>query len=157
MIRDFDPSGDSSALRECFIELQDYERQLDPGKPEGSAVAQAYLNRMFDRCREWDGRVFVAEVAGQAVGFACVWARVRPDEPDENPSEYAFVSDLVVRTTYRRRGIGRQLLSAAEGYARARGARTLRIGVLARNTSARRLYESAGFEAYEVELAKQLG
>jgi ribosomal protein S18 acetylase RimI-like enzyme len=157
MIRDFDASRDGTALRECFIELQDYERQLDPGKPEGSTVADAYLNRAFARCREWDGRVFVAEVAGQVLGFVCVWARVRPDEPDENPAEYAFVSDLVVRTTYRRRGIGGRLLSAAKGYARARGARVLRIGVLARNAAARRLYESAGFEQYEVELAKHLG
>jgi ribosomal protein S18 acetylase RimI-like enzyme len=157
IIREFDHSRDSTALRECFTELQNYERQLDPGKPEGSTIAEAYLNRMFARCREWEGRVFVAEVADQVVGFVCVWARVQPDEPDDNPAEYAFVSDLVVRTTYRRRGIGSQLLSAAEYYARARGARSLRIGVLGRNAAARRLYGAAGFEEYEVELAKQLG
>jgi ribosomal protein S18 acetylase RimI-like enzyme len=157
IIRDFDHSRDRPALRDCFIELQNYERQLDPGKPEGSTIAEAYLNWMFARCREWEGRVFVAEVAGQVVGFSCVWARVRPDEPGENPAEYAYVSDLVVRTTYQRRGIGSQLLSAAEGYARARGARSLRIGVLARNSAARRLYGAAGFEEYEVELAKHLG
>jgi GNAT superfamily N-acetyltransferase len=157
IIRDFDPSRDGTALRDCFIELQNFERRLDPGMPEGSTIADAYLNRMFARCRAWDGRVFVAEVAGQVVGFACVWARVQPDEPDENPAEYAFVSDLVVGTAYRRRGIGGQLLSAAEGYARARGAGSLRIRVLARNAAARRLYVSAGFAEYEVELAKQLG
>jgi ribosomal protein S18 acetylase RimI-like enzyme len=67
------------------------------------------------------------------------------------------VSDLVVGTAYRRRGIGSRLLSAAEGYARARGARSLRIEVLARNAAARRLYASAGYEEYEVELAKPLG
>jgi ribosomal protein S18 acetylase RimI-like enzyme len=157
IIRDFDHSRDSTALRDWFVELQNYERQFDPGKPEGSTIAEAYLNRMWARCRQWGGQVFVAEVAGQVVGFACVWARVKPDEPDDDPSEYAFVSDLVVGSTYRRRGIGSQLLSAAECYARARGARSLRIAVLAHNVAARRLYTSAGFEEYEVELAKQLG
>jgi ribosomal protein S18 acetylase RimI-like enzyme len=157
IIRDFDPSRDGTALRACFIELQNYERQLDPGKPEGSTIADAYLDRMFARCRKWEGRVFVADLAGQVVGFACVWAQVQPDEPDESPEEYGFVSDLVVRTTYRRRGIGSRLLSAAEGYARVRGARSLRIGVLARNAAARRLFGSAGFEEYEVELTKPLG
>ena len=154
---DFDPPRDDTSLRDCFIELQNHERRLNPGQPEGSTIVEAYLNRMFARCREWDGQVFVAEVAGKMIGFVCVWARVKPDEPDENPSEYAFVSDLVVGPTYRRRGIGRQLLSAAECYARARGAISLRIGVLAHNNAARRLYGSAGFEEYEVELAKQLG
>jgi len=156
IIRDFDHSRDRTALRDCFVELQNYERQFEPGKPEGSTIAEAYLDRMLARCRQWDGQVFVAEVAGQLVGFACVWARVKPDEPDDDPSEYAFVSDLVVRSTCRRRGIGKELLSAAEGHARAHGARTLRLGVLAGNAAARRLYASAGFEEYEVELAKPL-
>jgi ribosomal protein S18 acetylase RimI-like enzyme len=157
IIREFDESRDGTALRDCFIELQNCERQLDPGKPEGSTIADAYLNRMLARCREWDGRVFVAEVAGQVAGFVCVWARVQPDEPDDDPTQYAYVSDLVVGGAYRRRGIGSRLLSAAEDYARMRGAASLRIGVLARNAAARHLYESAGFEEHEVELAKRLG
>jgi ribosomal protein S18 acetylase RimI-like enzyme len=157
IIREFDRARDRTALRELFIELQNSERQLDPGMPEGSTVATAYLKRMLARCRHWDGRVFVAEVAGEVVGFACVWARVEPDEPDEDPAEYAVVSDLVVRTTCRRRGIGGRLLSAAEGYARTRGAGSLRIGVLAHNAPARRLYASAGFQEYGVELVKRLG
>jgi ribosomal protein S18 acetylase RimI-like enzyme len=157
IIREFDDWRDGPALRECFIILQNCECDLDPGKPEGSTIAEAYLNRMFARRREWDGQVFVAEIAGQVVGFVCVWACVQPDEPDDDPTQYAYVSDLVVGPTYRRRGIGRRLLSAAEGYARARGATSLCIGVLARNAAARRLYESAGFEEYDVELAKRLG
>jgi ribosomal protein S18 acetylase RimI-like enzyme len=156
-IRDFDRLRDSDALRDCFIELQNYERELDPAKPEGSIIVDTYLDRMFARCREWDGRVFIAELTGQVIGFVCVWARVPPDEPDDSPVEYAFISDLLVRATYRRCGIGRQLLSAAGEYARSRGAGFLRIGVSARNVAAKRLYESAGFQDYEVELAKQLG
>jgi len=156
IIRDFNYSHDTSALRDCFIELQNSERQLDPGKPEGSTIVETYLSWMFAHCREWDGRVFVAEVAGQVIGFVCVWARVPPDEPDENPAEYALVSDLVVSAAYRRRGIGSQLLSAAEGFARAQGALSLRIGVSAGNAAARRLYESVGFQEYRVELAKRL-
>jgi ribosomal protein S18 acetylase RimI-like enzyme len=156
IIREFDPSRDNGTLRECFIELQNVERRFDPGKPEGSAVVDAYLDRMLARCRQWDGRVFVAELADQLIGFICVWARVLPDEPDDSPAEYAFVSDLIVRSTHRRQGIGSQLLSAAEGYARARKARCLRIGVSAGNVAAKSLYESAGFQEYEVELAKQL-
>ena len=155
-IRDFDHSRDSAGLRECFIELQNDERRLDPGKPDGTTIAQAYLERMFARCRQWDGRVFVAEDADTLVGFVCVWARVPPDEPDDNPALYAHVSDLVVRAAYRRRGIGRQLLSAAETYARSRGANSFRIGVSARNAAAKNLYESIGFKEYKIELAKQL-
>jgi ribosomal protein S18 acetylase RimI-like enzyme len=155
-IRDYAADRDSPRLRDCLIELQNSERELEPGKPEGSTIAGEYLDRMFARCRKWDGKVFVADAAGQVVGFVCVWARVPPHEPDDDPSEYAFVSDLVVLPGHRRRGVGRELLTMAERYARSRGARLLRIGVLARNKAARHLYGSAGFSDYEVEMEKPL-
>jgi ribosomal protein S18 acetylase RimI-like enzyme len=155
-IREFDYSRDSAALRDCFIELQNSERQLNPGKPEGSTMVEAYLSWMFAHCREWNGRVFVAEVAGQVIGFVCIWGRVPPNEPDEDPAEYALVSDLVVSAAHRRRGIGSQLLSAAERFARAQGAPSLRIGLSAGNTAARSLYELVGFQEHRIELAKRL-
>jgi ribosomal protein S18 acetylase RimI-like enzyme len=155
-LRDYVADRDSARLRYCLIELQNSERELEPGKPEGSTIADEYLERMFDRCRKWDGKVFVADVSGQVVGFVCVWAKIPPEEPDDDPSEYAFVSDLVVLSGHRRRGVGRELLAMAERYARSRGARSLRIGVLARNKTARHLYGSAGFSDYKVEMEKPL-
>lgn len=155
-IRDYDHKRDRIGLRDCFIELQNYERQFSPGMPDGSAIADAYLDLMFARCEKWEGKVSVAESAGEVVGFVCVWARFKSEEPDDDPSGYAFVSDLVVNPGCRRRGIGRDLLSAAERYARTRGAHCLRLRVLADNTDARHFYESTGFTDYEVELAKQL-
>lgn len=156
VIREFNYSHDTAALRDCVIELQNHQRQLDPGKPEGSTIAVVYLNWMFARCRDWEGRIFVAEVASEVVGFACVWAKVQPNEPDENPAAYALVSDLVVRMPYRRRGIGKQLLRAAESFVRERGAESLRIGVSAQNVAAKRLYESVGFTDYKLELVMLL-
>jgi ribosomal protein S18 acetylase RimI-like enzyme len=156
VIREYNDSRDTNALRDCFAELQNNERQFDPGKPEGSTIAAAYLDRMFARCHDWDGRVFVAEVTGQVVGFVCVWAKVPPEEPDESPAEYAFVSDLVVSKLYRRRGIGKQLLSAVESFARSRGSCSIRIEVSSHNVSARSRYNSLGFEEYKIELLKRL-
>jgi hypothetical protein len=52
IVRDFDPSRDSTALRDCFIELQNYERQVDPNKPEGSTIAEAYLTAAACRLSE---------------------------------------------------------------------------------------------------------
>jgi len=66
------------------------------------------------------------------------------------------VSDLMVRTAHRRRGIGRALLDAAEAYARAAGAAVLRINVLARNDGAAALYGRAGFADRLHQLSKRL-
>jgi ribosomal protein S18 acetylase RimI-like enzyme len=155
-VRELDSSRDGQRLRELMIALQNHERRSDPAKPEGSSIVQSYLARMLARCDKWDGKVFVAEEAGQVVGFVCVWARVPVEEPDEDPSEYAFVSDLVVEEAHRRRGLGRELLSAAEKYARARGARRIRLDVMARNSDARGFYQSMGYLENEIELEKAL-
>ena len=155
MIRDYDPARDRAAVRACFAELQDVERGLEPAMPSGDAVADAYLDFMLARCAEWDGAVMVAEEDGAVVGFICVWARVPPDDPSEVRFS-AHVSDLVVLPRFRRRGVGRALLARGEAYARERGAERLRIGVLARNQGARRLYLDSGFREVFVLLTKAL-
>jgi ribosomal protein S18 acetylase RimI-like enzyme len=155
-IRDYDPGRDADALRACFVELQEYERRLDPTAPPGEQVADSYLVRMWERCASWAGRVFVAASDAELVGFATVWSRVPPQEPDDPPLAYAYVSDLVVLPAWRGRGVGRALLARAEAFAREQGAPWLGIGVMAENDGARRLYERLGFAAFHVEMKKPL-
>lgn len=155
-IREFDPSRDHGAVRTCFIELHEFERGLDPRMLPGDGIADAYLDLMFRRCREFDGDVLVAEIAGEVIGFVTVWKRFRSSEPDDDPRPYGFVSDLVVRAPQRGRGFGRALLREAEARARAAGARWLRLSVKAGNTGALALYASEGFEQSELDLEKAL-
>jgi ribosomal protein S18 acetylase RimI-like enzyme len=152
LIRPFDLDRDLSAVRECFVELQDLERGIDPRVPAGSEIAEEYLDLMFDRCRRYAGRVLVAEVAG----FVTVHARFRSEEPDDGPMEFALVSDLAVLAASRRRGIGRKLLEAAEAYAHGHGARWLRLSMKTGNEPATALYAKAGFRELEVHLEKAL-
>ncbi|HEV2864044.1 MAG TPA: GNAT family N-acetyltransferase [Pyrinomonadaceae bacterium] len=147
---------DAPDLEACFVELQEFERRLDPLLVEGRFVARRYLEYLFARCAETGGAVFVAEEDGRAVGFVSVWARVRARLIEEREYEYAYVSDLVVLHAYRGRGLGRALLRRAEEHARAAGAKILRIGVLAKNDPARRLYSASGFEDRVVEMTKPL-
>ncbi len=156
LIREYQPSTDAHPLRACFVELQEHERGIEASLLPGEEIADGYLDRMFSRCAALDGRVFVAEVEGGLCGFVCVWGKVSPEELDEDPRPYAYVSDLVVSAPHRRRGIGRQLLDHAEAYARTVGAGRLRIGVLAGNADAWRLYRACGFEDYLVQLRKGL-
>jgi ribosomal protein S18 acetylase RimI-like enzyme len=156
IIRGFDPARDQEALRAGCVTLQDYERAIDPRMPPGEEIADAYLELMLARCREFDGAVLVAEQEGAVVGFVTIWSRYRSTEPDDDPSEYGFISDLVVSAKHRGDGIGRALLRAAEDRARQAGARALRLSVKAGNEIARTLYAAEGFEPFEVYLEKEL-
>jgi ribosomal protein S18 acetylase RimI-like enzyme len=155
-IRNFESKRDLVAVRRCFVELQDFERSLDSRVPAGEQIADAYLNLMFERCREFDGAVLVAEEDGSVVGFVTVWTRYRSPEPDDDPSEHGFISDLVVLASHRGQRTGRALLRAAEAQALQSGARSLRLSVKAGNVAARSLYAEEGFHESEILLEKEL-
>jgi len=78
-IREYRPDQDAAALRACFVELQNFERGLEPALPEGETVADAYLAWMLTRSKEWNGKVFVVDSDGEVVGFVSVWATVPQD------------------------------------------------------------------------------
>ena len=119
-------------------------------------MADAYLAFLLDRCERCSGKVFVAEVDDSVVGFVSVLAKVLPEEPDEDQAEYAYIADLVVLPSYRQQGLGRTLLQRAEAFARGRGAKILRVGVLEKNRLASDLYHKVGFADYHVQLIKRL-
>jgi len=124
--------------------------------PPGSEIVDDYAPYMLDRCIECDGTVLVAEVDGEVAGFVTILTRVESEEIVEGEIEYGLVSDLVVTSKFRRQGLGRKLLEAAESYARANEVRWLRIGVLAENDSANALYDSLNFKKLYVDREKDL-
>jgi len=136
---------DATAVRRCLVELQEFERAIDPRLRPGEAMADGYWDNIHVRCAEAHGRVFVADQVGTVVGFVAVLAAEPFTELSEPPGTYALVTDIVVLPSQRCRGIGAQLLSHAEAFVRAAGATELRIGVLAGNAAARSLYRGAGF------------
>ena len=149
-------SEDGRQVEECFIELQEFERRIEPRRAEGKSVAKKYLQHMFDKCAQTEGQVFVLEVNDKVVGFVSVWAKVKVNGLVNEEAEVAYISDLIVGAAYRGQGWGRALLQRAEDYALAKGATMLGIGVLAENTQARRLYNDFGFRENQVELLKPL-
>jgi GNAT superfamily N-acetyltransferase len=155
VIREWSPGRERATLRPLVVVLQDFERGLEPTLPGGEAMADAYLTFLVERCARFAGRMFVAEEAGGAAGFVCVLTRVPPDGPDDAIEEYAYVSDLVVCPEHRGQGLGRRLLARAEAAARESGARSLQIGVLARNRVAHELYRRMGFGDFQVRLVKR--
>ncbi len=124
--------------------------------PSGAEIVDDYIPQMLDRCTQCDGRVFVAELNEEVAGFATILPKVASEEIEDGDIEYGLVSDLVVARKYRKRGIGRMLLKAAETYAKSNEVRWLRIGVLAKNDFVDGLYDSMGFKRLYIEREKEL-
>jgi len=155
-IRPYDPARDRDAVLTCIVELQEFERALEPSLPQGDKMADAYLETIFERVAKQTGRIFVAEVGHAVVGFIVILGRVSPEASDEEQTVHAYISDLVVLPTHRSRGLGHQLLDAAERFARGLGTKRLDISVLSKNPAAARLYRDFGFQDFRIQLAKRL-
>src|SRR5919199_631150 len=80
------------------------------------------------------------------LGFPrAVWATTLLSYPrySSKPAE-AYIERLVVSPSFRRQGMARRLLTAAEGLARDRGKHTVGLNVTGENLGALPLYEAAG-------------
>jgi len=92
----------------------------------------------------------VAEVRGELIGLA--WGRIDPSDP-----EAAALYQMLVTPAHRRLGAGQMLVEAVIAWARARNASYLDLGVTCGDSSARRLYERAGFRPLGEPQALRLG
>ncbi|QBD76926.1 GNAT family N-acetyltransferase [Ktedonosporobacter rubrisoli] len=147
---------DQEQIKQCIIELQEFERGLEADRIEGERIVERNFQEMQEAHLHDESRIFVAEVAEKVVGFI----NVRPVHSDQtylsSLVEYVYISDIVVLQAYRERGIGARLLQRAEEFARQKGISVLQIEALARNQQALDVYQRAGFRPYEIMLLKQI-
>lgn len=94
--------------------------------------------------------LFVGIVDGEEVGVLWLFT-----DPDLAVPE-TFVYDIEVWAEHRGRGLGRELLEAAEGWCADHSVGVLRLHVFAHNEIAIGLYESSGFETTSLTMAKTI-
>lgn len=104
---------------------------------EAEAFTSPWREDTFLALLERDAVELLVLVDGDAViGYAVVWCILDQGE----------LSNIAVAASHRGRGLGRRLLAAAVGRARARGVGHLFLEVRVSNRAARQLYTTAGFE-----------
>lgn len=87
-----------------------------------------------------DHAVFVAEAAGQVIGWVHVYEVITPESP-----AHAEIGGLVVDAAHRKRGVGRALMERAEAWARAAGLGMVRLRSNVVRAEAHAFYEGIGY------------
>jgi ribosomal protein S18 acetylase RimI-like enzyme len=142
----------------AFVEaIQEIERVDVPDLRPGAEIGSSYAETLLRSVDRQDGVILLAKDGDQAVGFACAWIE-RDDDPllREDARRHAYVSDIFVGEAWRRRGVGRTLLTAIEAEMHRRGCRRIRICSKAANLAAASCYQSAGYRSYEIIYAKAI-
>jgi GNAT superfamily N-acetyltransferase len=94
----------------------------------------------------------VAEREGKVLGMV----GLRIERSYGSDDSYVQIRDFVVCSEHRGKGVGRTLISAAEDWARQRGARDVMLTTHKRRTDAHRFYRSMGYEATGYRFYKAL-
>lgn len=146
--------------REIFIGfidgLQKFEHGFEPNRRIDARAGADYLPELLQRVERQDGRIFVAELEGRAIGWAVFHIRESENFIVPDQRRHGYIAELYVEEEARGRGVGRALIAACWDAARALGLKLIMIGVLAGNTRAQSVYEAAGFAHYAMELRKYM-
>lgn len=127
-----------------------FDPTLDPDWPASPAGREFYEARLS----RTEGLALVAEEDGRVVGYllGCLGKAAEYSTAELT----AEVECLYVDPTRRGEGIGGRLVARFEEWARAAGARRLRVTVSAANRRALRFYRHRGFRLFDVLLDKPL-
>jgi GNAT superfamily N-acetyltransferase len=147
---------DQPALLSFIVGLQAYEHQFEPDRRIDPAVAEDYFAVLTKRVAEHQGRIFVAETNGKAIGWAVFVVEQNAIYVVEDERTYGYVAELFVNEEARGLGIGQALIAACEAEGRALGLKLMMIGVLAGNKRTASIYAQAGYSPYATELRKYL-
>ena len=100
--------------------------------------------------------LLIAEAGGAPAGICAARLAQPPDCPFLHPAKALHIGDLFVEEGYRRRGVGRALLEAAQRLGREKGAQRLTLLVWPFNQGALAFYERLGFAARSITLEAEL-
>lgn len=145
-VRDF-REGEEADILAIVRDLQGHEALIYDRAKQAEEIGPWYVDAIKQDVAEHTGRILVAEADGIIAGYATLLFFNSAKELDEVFYTYAHVGDLGVLASHRGRGIGSEILAACEDAARSAGHKWLRLGVIADNDGAVRLYERAGFRA----------
>ena len=128
----------------------DNQRFLPPsGNPE-----DGYGRFLGSQLRDADATVFVADRAGEVVGY--IYAGLEPLSWKELRDAAGFIHDVVVAEPHRAGGIASALIESASLWLKAKGAPRVMLWTAERNHAAQRLFEQAGFRRTMIEMTREL-
>jgi ribosomal protein S18 acetylase RimI-like enzyme len=99
-----------------------------------------------------DNRFFIAEVDGDAAGYAYAQIMEMPDTPFIYTHSRIYLHHISVKPGYRRHGVGSALVAAVREAAAEAGVKLIALDVWNFNEEARAFFRRHGFAAYNERL-----
>ena len=120
--------------------------------PRGNSE-EGYAWFLGSQLRDADATVFVADRAGEVVGY--IYAGIEPLSWKELRDRAGFIHDVLVDEEARATGIGAQLVEAAAEWLLARDVPRVMLWTAEHNATAQRLFARLGFRRTMIEMTRE--
>ncbi len=146
---------DVKGIKDCLIEIQEFEKLLDSERLSGIEVAHEYLEKLLEIIRQEKGKIFIVEIEEEIVGMISI--TIEDDIKHYRKSrKVAFITDAMILPEFKDKGIIKELLETAERYAKSIGIHVIQTAVLSKHTEGIEGFQRNGFSNYEIILQKKL-
>ena len=149
-------ADDADAVAEMWLEMAEEHAAYDSQRWEWAEDAGAkWRSHFLERLEKEDCFTLVAvDTVDRTVGF--VTARMSDPAPVFAAGRGASITNLVVKSEYRRQGIGKRLTEAILEILKSCDAQSVTLGVACANEPAIGLYRDLGFRDVMRQLQKEL-
>ena len=103
-----------------------------------------------------DSEIFIAEANREPIGLAEIYLRQDEINPLTVPYRYVYPQSLIITNSYRRQGIGTQLMKMVEGWAKERGVSEIRLDIWEFNEGPLPFYRQMGYQTLKRTMVHQI-
>lgn len=141
--------SDYPQLCRCYDQFQDYLISIDRLKRNRrlTGYSETTMRDLLKDVKKKNGKFLVAETNGEIIGLvvAVILKQTSTDLLSIIPSTIGRILELFVKDQFRRRGIGKRLMTAAESYLKKLGCDIIWVEVFAPNHPAHNFYQKLGY------------
>ena len=149
-------SDDAQLLATLNVPVQRIHAEGRPDLFKVASDGADMVGHFEDVLQKEQNRAFIAEVDGQAVGYAVAIVFSTQEMVHSYSSDVVYLNEMSVNAEQRGQGIGKALMQTVYDLARAEGVRRLVLDVWHFNSNTREFYEHLGFEPITVKMEMML-
>lgn len=149
-------SGDIPRLVAMWCALYEHQHEHGMRLPLAADAAERWARDIAQRLDSPVARVYVAECDYGLIGFVTAQVKRLPPMYDPSLGKTGAIAEMWVEARYRSRGVGAQLVEAAEHWMADSGARTAELQVVVDNPGGLRFWEARGWKPECCQLRREL-
>lgn len=146
-------------LQSLLMELQEYLVSVDVEQVQTvyDNFGEKYSKYLLQQINKNEGIIFLALSNNDTIGMIAGYIEPKDEEDyiSNRCPKRGIISDLVVTSSHRGKGVGRELMKAIENFFSEQGCEFIAVNVFGPNKSAQLFYDSLGFSQRNIEYYKK--